>query len=704
MSYSLPALPAEIVGRILDLDGMSVGAMLLWLSGDTIIQRKIGQGVTRIRFVRLGFISSVRLPKFIENLRTLRYLEVDRENWGLLCPVEASAIIRNLSSTLKTLKLNFKNSVKGLPLRPEISAPSATDSTGTLVASSNIGDWTLAKAFPILETLEVIGIADWTPEDMSALPVTLTSLGLSLSDNENLHPAYYKSLPRTLLSLRTFSYKSPSGACWAHLPPHLTSLTSVYTASISIATNEHFKSLPRSITRLQNVIYAWPAPEELPCLPSSLTELELEEFTSNFNDTPPFDHFPAVNNIGSGTHVKLSAKSIRALPQTVATLNVCADISALEAKDWPKALRSLIFIPLTSTFKPKALPSNLTRLHVRGADKAIEFTVISNLPRTLLSLTAHCIGKADEKVKFPPKLTSLNIFPLGNSIWSSHVPYLSEDCAEYGVPTPSEDLIFNPQTTAPKVTYCFPFHKLPASITKLHVGAYLPASKMKFLPRRLKDLHVLDIFKDTDFDPQNAKEMQAMAEVYQVGRIEGIRDLLDISQMKQATMQGLLPRTLKYLRTSVAGFSQNDAWKEMPPQLQEIFFSAFRIDTDTLLSIPSTCLRSLYATVTGFREDHFKALPQRIVELSLSGIPAGDMAKYSPHSILGLPPACHTAWIVDRSLHEAMKKLKKLRAKAMDESDLALFSRLMDPNDTKVIEEYNIYKKYEDEEEDEEEE
>ena len=174
----LLSLPQSIFDAILD-EEMSPCVIKLWISGDRLMQHKIATGITQIKLVDYRWLTSSRFPKFIENLRSLRELTIDREGNTMPYYLSIYKHVQKLPPTLRKLKIRVKNSFH------IICPPTPANTTYSLSAAQNytIGDlahpeWTFETAFPRLETLALQSEKHWEFRHLSLLPTSLTSLSI----------------------------------------------------------------------------------------------------------------------------------------------------------------------------------------------------------------------------------------------------------------------------------------------------------------------------------------------------------------------------------------------------------------------------------------------------------------------------------------------------------------------------------------------
>lgn len=676
MIFTLLSLPHEIVGQILDLDGMSPAVIGLWLSGNRAMQYKIVHSVTRIHLVKPGMISANRMPKLLASLRCLAELEVERELQQLSCPDQTAWVLQHLASSLRTLKLYFHDSFYSvMRITPSDSESSSLSDTPD-DASSEGAAWSLANAYPRLETLHLDGLEiEWTAVDMDALPSSLTALGnTKITSDYYYQSSVVAALPR---GLRYWNIQSDDlhAIAWAHLPRglldlHLSNIDSSWRLFQDTPPPE-IVDLPPTLTRLC-LDNGWPLQDH----PKSLQELDYRTVIDASKSD--FSEFKSLTTLGTpGYLFPVSLKSIDTLPNSVASMYIDLAPVSSPVKKWPDALRSLCLgYREVQEFSLLALPSNLTRLSYLTARHM--FSSINLVPKNLTYLNMSFQLEPNDDIEFPSTLTYLSLLPLSPSLivkpeaWCSHCPRDSKNPHHFLRLDWSSTQEYSP----PKVTMRFPFHKLPGSITKLKLKTYVPASQLKYLPRRLVSLEVSGIFKDADFDPKSAVEREAMFEMYEAGRAEGIRHLLDCDALTEATIFGLLPRTLKRLTADARGTTHNAAWRELPTELVKINFSQISvpIDSDALLKMPMHRLRSFEAALVDIKDEHLAALPRDLLSFSIqiktSASTSPPTTLLTRKSIFYVPPSITIgSWMPEREMRNAHHKLTNARLVVMKEAD-----------------------------------
>lgn len=682
MALQLVAFPAEIVGLILDLSDMSCSTMQLWKCGNRALQRLIAQGVTRLCFVDHRGLTLSRFPIFVENLNALRELTIDRDYRPLLASTDVWKSIRKLTPTLKKLELRYANSYRALHLPrldwDVIENAYFEEKLSTSLIHAVPDAWSVKEAFPTLESLDVFGQNCFAIADLQSLPPTLTSLGWRVPTLDfGKTQEHIEALPRGLLRLKTYCENSPEPApTWRHLPRGLTYLEHAYENSTFSVPVDEMQHLPPTLTETKNVFYVWPNLEHLSLLPTGLTELECNVFEYEQSQQPDLTKFTSLKSFGTGhyEYIELLPQTIRALPSSIIYLRTQVNIDELEQKDWPCSMTKLKVRVPNGNFAFDALPSNLVYLKLAysmSLPLAVDLKLLANLPRTLRTLSCSCKSLI-KSISLPPGLTQLSLLPvLGEDDWCTFLPVGTEDAPS------TEEINANSALSChrPRVKTCFPFQDLPPSITKLRIDSYLPASRLKFLPKALEKLRVFSISEDVDFDPSDALNLRATAEVHAVGRAHGICDFPDCSTT--TSIAALLPRTLKSLNAELR-HSQPFNWKAMPTRLERLQIDTI-CPTDLLLDLKLDHMQSCDLKLSHRPSDeHFKALPRHLHRFwfSIANPHYGERPPLSRQAILHLCPDSISSWLPS-DLYSDWKALTKLRNDAMLNSDPKVLTRLL---------------------------
>lgn len=680
MPTSFESLPANLLDAILSFDDMSRCLLLLWMSGSRLLRYKIAIGATRIDLREPRRRSQNRCPKAIEEMQGLRELTIN--NYDRVMPYYRSIEnLRSLSSGLRKLTLRIANSKRLLSPPEVLLVPE--DSLHVNGGNLNKPSWTFAAAFPQLETLVLHSDESWPSSDFALLPSSLTKLTLSWLP-QDADGEYSFSLPRQLLSLEVCNGRTISPSFWTRLPPHLTEINvSCHQKQGSKADISHIGlELPRSLTKLGRFLQGDFAPTSLPPGLVSLDATWLIDLNCWSNaDFERFGAHYAQLKLFSGTSI--TPRLARALPSTVHTISVHRAVKTPDDKyEWPSSLTDLALSNLSpNDFDASILPSGLTTISL-DEEFILDLELISLFPHTLLNLAAAGGTLGDvEKVSFPPRLTTLS---LSSRSQTPHWLLLYEK--DGSSPTAERSFGYSDYDVDPtcyngRLVYkCFPYHKLPQSITELSLGIIIPASRLKDLPRRLLSLNIDDIFEDAEYHPDDAIEMDAMRSTFEAGSAEGIKESFDWKRLERTSIATLLPRTLKeFLMWGDACLEHVD-YGMLPPLMTGLMLhSDHGLPGHYLPRMPLQHLQSLHVTLREVSSDQLASINPHIRSgaLNFKGPCDLPLATLLPYS----------RFINQRSLpnEHPMTILCKLRQDHAIDEDLSYLQRLYSP-DAEIIE------------------
>lgn len=546
-----------------------------------------------------------------------------------------------LPPTLTTLKLRIFDSQKFLSA-PWASRADAAHASGSH-AQEGAQATSFAAAFPLLTTLELhTGEEEnggWEVANFGLLTPSITSLTIEQIDYV-VDGDFSAKIPRQLLSLRLRESIKTTGSFWDHLPPHLTSLrarASVYEPG-SDSVPELALKLPRSLTNFDGAIQR--ASLQLTHMPSGLIALDIMN-QANPSWSVHHDMKLQFPNLRKFQVSHLTPQALRLLPPTLLHLYAQKADPSIEVDQWPSSLTDLSIASATNeNFPITKLPSGLRELSYDGQFE-LDLSVTSLLPCTLHTLLG-VNGLLGENVDFPPHLTRLSLqFCMKNPAWVEVVPtngtaapVLSDKA------TDGSNWLVNGFTpfSAPlsgKVTKCFPYDKLPDTLTSLVLYSAIPASQLKHLPRRLKTLDIHLIFIDDDFDPTSSREMEALASNFEFGRRNGVIESFDWKSLSQASMATLLPRTLSTLCISSSHVVGLD-WSSIPPHLTHLSSATF-FSAQFLPTLPLGRMKVLSLNLLHSSDDHFKNLPPR-AQLSSCSLYLDQHATLTDKVLAYLPP------------------------------------------------------------------
>lgn len=634
MALALADFPPEIIDRIFRLRNTSTGAMNLWLTGNQRIQHKLAAGVTQIKFINRTERILLRLPSFLIHLRALRELTVHRDSNYLMDLDNARKIFRQLSPSLRKVKFRFKNDGHVVSAASTLYGPNGT------AADPSLSPWSLKAAFPNLNCLDLS-----MPEiDLEDLPENITRLGIALPSDHDLAISIVKSLSPQLLHLSITDGEN-FAELWPHFPRNLTELHHVdHLDSPDSITPEQLASLPRSLVKVSNFLPNYPKARTLESYPPHLAHFWLGGFIGENSFINFGAHFTNLREISSWSiGFDCTPQILQTLPSTLTDVKARFDLNLITAKDWPPTLTSVIMDSVNYPPKFENLPPTLKHLEVYRPTRSqslVPFDCISKLPQSLLSFTAICGPVEGVDFTLPPNLTHLDIVSQYLTQWTlvSQLHFVPEDGEEV------EDFNIGsyrhlPQLQIPAtVAQCFPFERIPASVTHLRIGCAIPMSKLKLLPRRLRFLKTNEIFRDTDFDPQSQAEKDAMREVYEIGHAERVCDSLP-SELPPVTFTALLPRTLTHLTFfgESVGPSALEWCKSIPKGIKSFNVTTGTLPADFVHHMPFDNLTKLNVLFDAPTDDHIRALPRNLAAKVRIRIRSAD--KLSQNAIMYWPPS-----------------------------------------------------------------
>lgn len=646
MATILAALPTEILAQILP-PSHSPSVLNLWLTGNRLIQYRIANGITAVHLSYPAEHSLNMFPKFLQNLRVLRELKVDRGGNALLSYRDARFSLQYLPQSIRKLELGFRNSF-------EFVFPSALSPSD--LTSGYDPNWSLANAFPLLEVLELYNKPSWSAADFAQLPPTLTSLATTLPLSGKFKP----HLPASLLYLKILDPINQFPGFADSLPPKLVSLElASYMAynpdhSTYDAFNVLFPKLPCSLTSLcpgfERIRYS-----TISLLPSTLTTLICRSWEHvNINLGQCFPNLKTLDCI-------CTVSAIRQLPPTLTQLSLSTIKTDQELPALPSSLTDLKIVR-----PPRGLLNALppTLRHLRALATQIDLVDVAKLPRSLLSLEMEFGYKhnTDRPLDFPPGLTSLHLTSFYQ--WLEVETPDSEDRPDWTLACPP---------AGSKLHKWFPCEKIPRSVTQLRLEGYLPASHLKHLPPRLTELRYKQIFEDADFNPS---DLEAMRDIFEIGAKDGIRETFDWTALKKASIFSLLPRTLKTLHMDVLSLKDlKSELGQLPPGLEDLSFGTFvALPASAVFSLPLTRLKKLRVKLGAPTDAHLKAFP-RSLELTLLIVHETHLTTASARY---LPPPSSVAFLsTNRTLRPAFEALQQARKDHCMDEDTTVFRSLM---------------------------
>lgn len=657
------SLPLELFDLILSFETLSAGVLRLWQTGDRSIQHRISNGVSTIDLRATTTFSTNRLPKLLPHLRALRELTINREWSGLLGHQHTLSTFRELPPSIQSLRLRWRSS-NDLFFPPDDLIARYRSLSDT--SSTDTSEWTIKKALPHLETLEFHGIQNWTFHHFECLPSTLTSLEISTEKTNDL--SVIPLLPRQLLSVRLLITALPSALDIRQLPPTLTSQRIWWSLKYPQRTgdvafhSEVVDSFPKTLTEVPRLEH-FPA-ASLARLPPRLVKLALSN-SEELIDLPNLASIlPDLTDLEVGS---CTISTINGLPSGVTQINLTLPNGDQTACHWPKSLNWLGMWRQKETFNPSVVPSWVTTLRV---DSLITSTV-SLLPKTLTILEFTAI-EYTETIDFPPGLKDLSIVLNEENEWLRFAQ--NSKTAELDGRAGPQLVATDANLNGAKVERCFPFEHIPSGVTLFEMIGKIPASRLKYLPSRLKTIYITDIFEDADFDRHGATEIALMKANFEIGRQEGVREIVSLEELTTASSVALLPRTLTDLSMDCnESFVEANAtdWRLAPPALRNLTFRATKGPiASELLSIPHASMIYLTVALREASDEHLKALAEWKLQYSsctfVDSLPL--TARYLPlYMFIGSS---------DNQFKADHSALQKLRAKHLLDDDPTEFLRL----------------------------
>lgn len=599
MGRTLTAVTPDLLDRILRFHGMSPYVLRLFLSGDVGLRRQISRGVTIIDLKGRCGETKNSFPKFVTSLQALREFSVEQSHSDNVDSLDIASTISQLAPTLTKLVLQKGNYAEFL--LPKLSSSRRS----------------LSDCFPNLELLSLDGKFKYSHELMAALPPTLTSLTarqIEIEDSQLID--FSQRLPRCLAYLKLDSYfKEIPLDFWQHLPPALTTLNGVWTSTNpNHPDSEILPLLPRSLTDLSLNTLGVLSIKSLQGLPPSLTTFSTTT-TENLDFLPSI--FPSLQTLSILIY---DAHIVPFLPPTLTKL--VGKIISLQVapSQWPKNLTCIhAMIENEADSIVDSLPTWLQTLTLELTTLSMD--TISRLPRSLTGLEV-VFYDLNEDVVFPPQLTSLKLNPsAGCDPW---LRVKEQEADAFSTTTMPLDTLYDYSGLFyTNVVACFPYHKLPSSLRVLSLPGIIPASKLRFLPDRLEELSIVDIFQDGGFEADSKLQKHAMLDKFDVGREERISESTDFYELKQAEITALLPRTLKKLEINGGAEDLKRCWKLLPPHLETLriapgFHKKDKVSAEILFDLCLLKLQRLCIYTQSFGPEHLEALPKSLSSAQLS--------------------------------------------------------------------------------------
>ena len=654
----------------------------LWLTGDKLLQRKIASGATVIYLKNTNQVALSRLPVFLKELRYLRKLHLTRYGHHLLHRSSFLSVVQSLPRCLVELQLIVQGATRLL--------------FRTTAASGKTVTWSIKTAFPVLESLHLSydpEEIEWTSSMYSQLPDTLTSLKPIYQSREDEFVTLIESLPSNIRQLEVFYSPIELSALLVLISSK--ELTELSTDGTEVGDNlvsdpQYISLLPRTLTSIYcgQIVSPVLTQEAVSALPPSLTTLYgLEQ--SGDDETPLiFDHLPHLTSLECRHSASLhfSPETVKRLPRTVRVLSMVGDVDNIPVSNWPPHLTDLELSTL-SKYNDRfftSFPSGLRAFLMHDPKYGIPLKSISLLPRCLhmmrLAVCEH--DSSDDNVDFPPYLHSVNITLSYDVSWvvlePMEVPSRNKKGKSKKTLMHEAHRFLHLETAPcpPKVVACFfPFHFIPRSTEILFLNCSIPASQLIHLPPRLKTLWCLDVFVDADFNSNDTRHLSRMTELYKIGASQGIDSPASHVSLP-ASINSLLPRTLRCITTQGGSIWRNCDWSRLPPHLKLIVCdqSDLPVSAKLFLSAPLTRLKTLKLFLTYLTDDLVHLMPRSLLYFELTGF---------SNTLPKLTLACIPYWPynlgsnhLSKPLRQAHEKLHAERVRAIGSSSKKSFPKL----------------------------
>lgn len=644
----LESCSTDVLGRILNLTGMTRPVIRLWTSGAPIMRHKIRQVVTEMRFESHGEHDFDALPLILVDLPSLRSLSVSRGSNTINCVHKYTSVLKSLTPSLEKLVLGYPGSFDIFEPNPglHIFKVEASGDQSDLTSKDFYID--LIQHFPKLQWLE-LETEDSPCYSPHLLPSSLTHLKADIKFLTEVH--HMPNLPY-LTHLETPSTSDMPESFWATLPQCLEHLD-LSQSYLDFFAPEIFKTLPRTLKTLV-----------LP--PNPLIEFPL----SSIQDLP--------RNLESLLYINLHEfNELDLLPPRLLTLQCGAEgLVATQLRQLPRSLTSLgVHLNYTDCLANDDFPPNLTHLRLKSKYKGHYGTIGINelMPyKHLRSLDIiACSFSETDFNHLPDALTHLSITEIVNPskpVTISLPPRLE-----------SLTLCLSPGSSCEGPSR-FIFGKIPESVKHVTLSLNMNASDLFKLPARLESLHLSTGLHVDSFNPDDPETIERIEYLRKVA--QETKTIFDTKYPALATdrpycLFDLLPRTLSRLEFSKMALHmiEPSAWQAIPTNLKS-FSSRF-----THTHLPPTALDCLpFESITDFlrleygtfTDEHVKRLNRLLRKFE------------APNATWHLTPACvpympqcmqfDSLWPAD--VKAAHQSLTELRRACLDSEDRQGFRAL----------------------------
>lgn len=644
MASSILALPPQLIDHILGFDDSSYLSLPLFCIGNKRLTQLLQQGVTFLDLRNDGEVAVCQMPWFITQLPALRHLIIDRSVspskllnkripfvFGDLLPLSNRERTRQITGALpasmESIIYRFVDSTK-LFFPDDLNAPRINP----------------GKRFPNLKRLFLDNQTIWTKTALLDLPLSLTSLKITLShDDASKILDVITHLPSSLLQLAVLSaddHLLSTLPFYDHLPRQLTSLALFMTRThLNDLNYNHImnavtlQKLPRSLTsvfhhRQPMFMRGLRGLDDTLELPFGGGGLSLGPWQEKTGEAlPPFiaslivpyykddklarilsslpDHVGSLSLRGAP---ELDVKTLPALPQRLTRLSArIRNFKGLKKELFPSTLRSLEVLtvdrPITS--KHLLLLPPLTNGQFEALIAPKDFAAF---PRSLirLKLQMNDLDAENGPLDLPPNLTRFEC--------AGHTPatLLYVKNAKGKIETQKAVINDLPPVETASLKRGFRLSWLPNRFlrTIILMGFPIPCSDLIHLPEALTFLTIEPIFHDSLFSTSNKELMARAAELIENLDIENCLS----GEHPQLSICDLLPRNLYHLSlTGHLASTLPSCWARMPQNIEHLsLWPSDPFDQEILSYLPMTKLRGLTLYLRHINEAHFLLIPPRL--------------------------------------------------------------------------------------------
>lgn len=478
---SLSVLPSDILAHILHGKHYSHLVIVLWKSGDRLLQAKLAQGVTWVKLEDMRAETKSKFPHMLHSLTNLRYLSIDRyeSNLGTSIMDLQVNMVKLSSLKLETLKIRCLESkalfrvggeVKGEPSSSMLAKRYSMQWAGMHREQNKVplSDFLpLNEIFPNLKTFKLAAsYTTRTPnyvateavptlfeKDFERLPSSLTKLSTSIFLSFPFSGPVFSKLPRHLNEWNTdFVYNdvrtdlimplpeadkfAPThlllSRIWSNPPPALKTFGLFLILFPQAVPTLDF--LPKTLRKIQLDIdeFQW-TPEHFASLPPYIEDLYLSEL-----DHDAFDHVEGEqegNAVGNNNHNGIGNHHHGDGNHHYGNHVFGESLKSIWTKWLPRELKSL-------TINNACLPDGLS------------IPLCFHLPRTLTSLDLylsedgyhfgdHSMSSSSSSCfldAWPPHLSQLTIN--GCSIPSSFIAHLPRSLTDLNISVTIQEATF----------------------------------------------------------------------------------------------------------------------------------------------------------------------------------------------------------------------------------------------------------------------